>query len=128
MQTIINGTRPITIVAHDPACDLDAWDDAITALNNALSDAAAARLALDHLHRRLEAVEASVALSVEGRNSEERKARLMLALADDHLHEETVSNIDQERTRLLDAERRVMVAKERCRLLRTALLLYPRSV
>lgn len=127
MQTLINGTTPTTIAAHDPARDLDAWDDAITDLNDALTDVAAARLTLDHLHRTLDAVEASVSLSTEGKNAEERKARLTLALIDDPRHQQTVSSIAVQRNRLLDAERRVMVAKERCRLLRTSLTLVERS-
>ncbi len=123
LMSLINGTTPTTIAAHDPARDLDAWDDAITDLNDALTDVAAARLTLDQLHRTLDAVEASLSLMVEGKNADERKARLLLVLNDDSRHQQTVSSIAVQRNRLLDAERRVMVAKERCRLLRSAVAL-----
>ena len=51
MQTHVNGTRPDVItIAIKPAdvwADLDTSDDAIAMLNDALVDAAAARLRLD---------------------------------------------------------------------------------
>ena len=112
-----------TVEQADPRTELDAWDDAITDLDTALAEAAAARLALDQLHRTLERIEASAVLSIEGGNAETRKARLTLALAGDARHQQTVSSIEAERCRLLDAERRLQVSKERCRLLRASVSL-----
>ena len=129
MNTAMNGYH--TGVATVPPiehtnlqADLDTWDDAIAMLNDALVDAATARLRLDQLHRTLEAVEASASLTIEGKNAEERRARLVLVLTDDHRRAETVTAIDVQRARLLDAERRVQVAKERTRLLRASLALH----
>ena len=129
MNTTLNGyhTRTTTVPAIDLAdvrADLDTWDDAIAMLNDALVDAAAARLRLDQLHRQMESIEASIALTIEGKNESERRARLVIALTDDHHHIETVTGIDVQRARLLDAERRMQVAKERCRLLRASLALH----
>ena len=129
MTTMLNSrhTRTITVPTIEPAdvrADLDTWDDTITVLNDALLDAAAARLRLDQLHCQLESIEASVMLTIEGGNAEARKARLTLALTDDHRHAETVTAIDVQRARLLDAERRVQMAKEQTRLLRAALALH----
>ena len=119
-----NGHQSTTIPAIEHAdrlAELDAWDDALHDLDVALAEAAAARLSLDQLHRTLERIEASAVLSIEGGNAETRKARLVLTLADDARHEQTVKAIDQERARLFDAERRVTLAKERCRLIRAAI-------
>ncbi len=111
----------ITIERTDPRADLDAYEGCIHDLDRALADAAAARMVLDAATLTLERLEAGHVLSIEGGNAETRKARLTLTLADDARHEQTVRVIDQERTRLLDAERRVTLAKERCRLIRAAL-------
>ena len=100
--------------------DLQAWSDTIAALDGALREAAAARLRIESLHRQLECIEASTLLGIEGANAETRKARLTLALADDTRHRVTVGAIDAERVRLVDAERRITTAKERCRLLRAS--------
>ena len=111
------------IERHDPRADLDAWDSAIADLDAAYTTAAQARLALERHQRHLEAIEASVALGIEGKNAEERRARLVLALNDDPRHLAAVRAIDEHRAQLLDAERRVQVTKERCRLMRAALAL-----
>jgi hypothetical protein len=133
-MTTMNGTATIippalsVIEVHDARADLDAWDDAITDLDAALTTAADARLTLERQQRHLEAIEASVVLSIDGKNAEERKARLVLALNDDARHLATVRKIDEQRARLLDAERRTTVAKERCRLLRSGLALVSSAV
>ena len=54
---------------------------------------------------------------------EERKARLVLTLADDPRHQRATLAQRDARRCLLDAERRAQVAKERCRLLRASLTL-----
>lgn len=127
-STYTNGTRPTTaapflIETADLRAELDALEDCITDLDRALGTAADARLRLDKLNRELEAIEASILLGIEGGNAEQRKARLVLALGDDDRHVRTVQAIDAERARLLDAERRAQVARERCRLLRASLAL-----
>jgi uncharacterized membrane protein YdfJ with MMPL/SSD domain len=117
-------TIPVIPVEPMPGlADLDAWEDAIAELDAAMRDAADARLSIDRLHRKLEALEAGHILTIEGGNAEQRKARLTLALNDDAGHLRTVQAIDACRARLLEAERRVHVGTERCRLLRAALAL-----
>ena len=112
-----------TLEAFDPRAELDAWDECIAELDCALRDAAAARLDLDSLALQLERLEASHALDLEGKNAEERKARLVLVLADDPRHQRAKLAYHNARRCLLDAERRATLAKERCRLLRAALSL-----
>lgn len=128
MQTTLNNTRDprinsVVITGCDSGEILSQYRGVIADLDDALAAAAAARLAIDRLHRSLEHIESSVVLTIEGGNAETRKAKLTLALADTPRHEQTVAAIDTERTRLLDAERRATVAKERARLLRAVLAL-----
>ena len=122
-------TEPVrTIPAIEPAdrtTDLDAWDDCISAMDAALSDAAGARREIDELSTMLERIEASRVLSVEGKNAEERKARLTLELADDARYQAAFAERSDARERLADADRRVLVGRERCRLLRAVLALGP---
>lgn len=107
----------------DPTADLEAWGDAIAHLNAALADAASARSEIEAVSRTLERIEASTMLSVEGSNAEVRKARLTLALADDARFEAHSELLTRARERQLDAERRIAISRERCRLLRTRLSL-----
>lgn len=113
-------STPPTLEAFDPRAELDAWDECIADLDRALRDAAAARLDLDRVAQQLERLEARHALDLEGKNAEERKARLVLVLADDPQHQRAKLAHHQARRCLLDAERRITLAKERCRLLRAA--------
>jgi hypothetical protein len=115
-----NGTAPV-IEAADHRADLDGWDDQIAAMDAALRDTATARREIDELSTQLERIEASKVLSVEGRNAEERKARLTLELADDARYCGVLADLRTARERLADADRRVLVGRERCRLLRAAL-------
>ena len=126
MQTYANGTRPTaapTIEPYDCRAELDAWDDTIAALDAALEDAAADRRAIETETLSLERLEAGHVLSIDGGNAEQRKARLTLALADDARYQAAASRLAAARQRLLDAERRVCIAKERCRLIRASLAL-----
>ena len=104
--------------------DLDAWTEQIAALDAALTDAATARVTIDAETVTLERLEAGIMLGIEGGNAETRKARLTLALADDARHEAARLRLCAARVRLVDAERQVQVARERCRLLRAALALH----
>jgi small-conductance mechanosensitive channel len=115
-----NGTYTTTLIvptieATDLRADLDALDDCLDDLNEAMQQTAMARLEIDRLGRHLESVEAGHILAIEGGNAEQRKARLTLALLDDAEHVRTVRAIDQERARLYDSERRITVAKGRAR-------------
>jgi hypothetical protein len=113
------------IESPDRVADLDAWEDRIAAMDAALRDAAGARREIDELAALLERIEASKVLAVEGRNAEERKARLTLELADDARYGGALADLRSARERLADADRRVLVSRERCRLLRAALALTP---
>ena len=105
------------------AADVAAWTEEITALDAALLDAATARATIDAESLTLERLEASAVLGIEGGNAETRKARLTLALADDARYQHHAQRLQDARQRHLDAERRVQVSKERCRLLRATLAL-----
>jgi hypothetical protein len=70
----------------------------------------------------LERIEASKALAVEGKNAQERKRRLTLELADDARYCGVPADLRSARERLADADRRVLVGRERCRLLRAAVM------
>ena len=107
----------------DPRSDLDLWDDAIIDLDIALQDAAHARAIIDRESTALDRIEASHVLGIEGGNAETRRARLTLVLADDARYQVHQERLREARMQLMDAERRVTVAKERCRLLRTSIAL-----
>jgi hypothetical protein len=127
MTTTLNGTTATpalpTIEPYDPRAELDAWEDGIAAMDAAMRDAAGARREIDELSTLLERLEASKVLTVEGKNAEERKARLTLELADDARYRGALADLRAARERLADADRRVLVSRERCRLLRAALAL-----
>ena len=126
MQTTMNGSRPAplpVIERYDPAGELDLWDEAIADLSLAMRDAAEARAQIDALTVQLDRLEAGAVLAVEGKNESERKARLTLALADDARYETCRQRLAEARQALWDAERRVAVTKERCRLLRLSVTL-----
>ncbi len=127
MQNGTITTRPaLTIERYDLRADLDAWDDAISALDAALCDASAARLTIDTEAEALERLEAAHVLAIDGGNAETRKARLTLALADDPDFQRHAQALREARHRLMNAERATTVARERCRLLRvTASLSVP---
>jgi hypothetical protein len=112
-----------SIEAQDPCADLDAWDDAIAALNTALVDTATARAVIEAGLLTMDRIEAGYVLTIDGGNAETRKARLTLALADDACHEAARGQVATARQALADADRRVLVTRERCRLLRAALAL-----
>ncbi len=109
---------------HDTAlADLDAWDDAITALDAALTDVAHARHAAQDAEGQMAVIEARTTLATNGANAETRKAAVALVLAGDGIYRQAATRAREARLRLTDAERRAIVAKERCRLLRVALAL-----
>ncbi len=114
-----------TISIEQPhlADELDAWDDCISTLNQALQDIATARLSIEQEEQALDRLEASHVLSIEGGNAETRKARLTLELADDSRYQAHLRALRQARHDLMDADRRVAVTKERCRLLRATVSL-----
>jgi hypothetical protein len=104
--------------------DLDEYDSAIAALDLALRDADAARRDLEAARRELELIEARhVAAGIDGRNEAERKARLLLALLDDPAYRNADDRARDACEAQRDAERRVRVLMERCRLLRAAVAL-----
>ena len=130
-------THPHTNGAHPPVralcppplprevalAELDAWDTALADLDQALRDAATARRDLAAATTQAEVLEASALLTVEGKNEAERKARLVLALRESAAYQLATADAQEARERLADAERRIVTRKERCRLLRAAVLL-----
>jgi len=129
---VVNGTGNMQLAGlvfmqqPDARAELDAWQAAIVDLDQALIDLTAARIEIEAQSNVLDRVEAGKVLSIEGPNAEARKARLTLELADDARYQTHVEGLRRARERLADADRRVAVAKERCRLLRAALMLKER--
>ena len=123
---MVNGTSNLQLAGlvfvqqPDARAELEAWQSAIGDLDNALVDLTAARTEIEAQSNLLDRIEASKVLTIEGGNAETRKARLTLALADDARYQTHADALRDARMRLMDAERRVQVSKERCRLLRAA--------
>ncbi len=111
----------------DPREYLETWEHSIGVLDQALADATAARAAIDIETALLDRIEASTMLTIEGGNAETRKARLTLALADDAGYQAHLGALKAARERQADADRRIAIARERCRLLRATLALYDRA-
>lgn len=107
-----------------PAAALIQLDSLITDLDHALAEANTARLVISDAEGEQAIIEASVSLSIEGKNETARKALLTLALRDDLGYRELSRTSRDARTALLDAERRIAVLKERIRLVRAALALH----
>ncbi len=132
---MVNGTNGLQLAGlvfmppqqADARAELQTWEAAITDLDVALADLAGARAMIDAESGMLDRLEASKVLSIEGPNAEARKARLTLELADDARYQAHLASLRQARERLADADRRVAVAKERCRLLRAALAVQERA-
>lgn len=126
MTTMTTTEAARTIPAIEPAdhlAELDAWDDCIAAMDEALRDMAGARRELDELSTTLDRIEASAVLRIEGPNAEARRARLTLELAADARYGGLLADLRATRERLADADRRVLISRERCRLLWAALML-----
>ena len=102
---------------------LDELDDLIAALDATLADQAAARLAIADAEAEQAIIEASLMLATEGRNETERKARLALALHANPGYQELCRVARDGRATLFACDRRTVVIKERCRLVRAALAL-----
>jgi hypothetical protein len=96
--------------------ELDGWDDALTALDLALLDAARHRATLALLEQDFSATEARMALDIEGRNEAERRARLTLALSQDAAAYALTRAMVDTRQQIHDADRRAEVARQRARL------------
>ena len=110
--------------AHGAALeDLDQWDDAIAQLDIAIVDAARARDRLADTAEAMAVAEAQISLTIEGKNEVERKARLVLALDASEGYRALVEQRSGDRLALADAERRIEVTRQRCRLLREAVRL-----
>ena len=104
--------------------ELDGWEDAIDALNLALTDAAVCRDRLAGLSDLMECEEAKATLEATGGNAEQRKAAVTLALhADGAAYADLTAQSRAIRLKLADAERRAEIARQRCRLLREAVAL-----
>jgi ParB-like chromosome segregation protein Spo0J len=127
-MTYAKGATPrvlpvVAALADRTGALLDEWDTAIAELDAALRDAADARRALSDAEDAIAMLEAEAALTVEGRNDTERKARLLLTLCDHPDYRAHAVQRDTAHDRVREAERRVVVTKERCRLLRAAVML-----
>ena len=108
----------------DARTALAEWEREIKRLDVALRDAATARETITTQESNKAYLEAELLFKIEGRNAEARKARLMLALPDDGAWCYADRDVNEARERLADAERRITVSKERCRLLRAAVALH----
>jgi len=106
-----------TAAVRDELC---AWQAAIEMLDVALGEAAMARAEMSRLAEQMDVIEANAVLAASGSNAEARKAGVTLALADDAGYQELASQARDTRQRLAEAERRVVVLKERCRLFQSA--------
>ncbi len=96
--------------------ELDSWDTAITELDQALQDMATARQELVEAQAEMDHLEARAVLGIEGKNETERKAKLTLLLGEMVPYQDVVAEVRVIRAKLVDAERRVTILKERCRL------------
>src|SRR5439155_11953634 len=132
MSTYTNGHTPAThttaplTVRDEPdrgGALLDELDDVIAVLDAALADQCAARVVIADAETELAIIEASHMLAVTGGNEASRKAALTLALRDDAAYQQLARTVRDARAAYHEAERRCVVAKERCRLLRAALAL-----
>ena len=104
--------------------ELENWEDAIDALNLALTDAAVCRDRLAGLADLMESEEAKATLEATGSNAEQRKASLTIALnAEGAEYAKLAAQSRAIRLKLADAERRAEIARQRCRLLREAVAL-----
>ncbi|MBI2760400.1 MAG: hypothetical protein HYX51_03110 [Chloroflexi bacterium] len=97
------------------------YERQITDLDQALRDAAAARQALELDGDQLSYIEAETTLHVDGRNEAERRAKLVIELQENPDYQAALASRRTNRERLADADRRVTIATERCRMLRGAL-------
>ena len=118
MMTLI----PTIEMSADPhGALLNEIDDLIAALNGALSDQASARLVIADAESEQAIIEASLTLTIEGRNEAERRARLLLALRDDAVYQELGRTLRYARAALWQAERTFTVTKHRLRLVHAAM-------
>ena len=101
-------------------CELDDWDSAIAALDAALADAAAARSDVADAEREADLLEARTLLGITGSNESMRKAALAVTLSESIAYQDITTEARAARERLADAERCVVILKERCRLHRSA--------
>ena len=120
---------PLPITDLDPDRDrgaalLDELDDLISSLDATLADQRTARLVLADAESEAAIIEASITLTVEGRNEQERRARLTLALRDDAGYQELTRVAREARASLYDCERRLAVLKARVGLVRAAIALH----
>ncbi len=111
----------ITIAADRAGALLNELDDLITLIDGVMQEQPAARAALADAEVEQAIIEAEHALSVEGKNETERRARLTLALRDDEVFQTHCAAARSARAALHDCERRLTIAKLRVTLVRAAL-------
>ena len=95
----------------------------ITELDGALADQNAARLVVSDAESELAIIEASLTLDIEGRNEQERRARLTLALREDGGYQQLAQTARSARAAIHNAERRITVIKAHIGRVRAALAL-----
>jgi hypothetical protein len=121
-NTLTDSRVPMIAALHDRgAALLDELDTLITELAAIVAEQGAARAVLADTESELAVIEASLSLSIEGRNEQERKARLVLALHEDAGFQELTRIVREARASIHQTEGRMLVTKERCRLVRAAL-------
>ena len=107
---------------------LDEFDSLVSELDAAMTEQAEARAVVSEAETEMTVIEAEHALATEGRNEQERKARLVLALRDDPAYQVHAATARHARGALYTAERRLAVCKARMALVRAALgLLTPQQ-
>ena len=104
---------------------VESYQTAISNRTEAAQEQCDRRFLLDALERRLKLAEAELLLNGagEGKNAEERSARLLLAVSESEECQALRTAIEAERQAIGAAERQMAEATETCRLLRLQLAL-----
>jgi hypothetical protein len=102
---------------------LDELDTCITLLDGLLSEQEAARLVIVDAETEQAVIDASLTLTTEGRNEQERRARLTLALRADPTYQQLAAAVREARAVTFGTERRVTVLRARMTLIRAVLAL-----
>jgi hypothetical protein len=109
---------PYDIPRINPDIDdlLAEWRQTIQSLSEALAAVGSAKDRIVSLTRAQDLEEAERMLIIDGKNAEQRNANLKMRLAASPSYEANLTALKTARLDLADAERRVNVAREHCRL------------
>lgn len=116
-------TATITPIRDHAAEAMQEWRNAISRLEVALADYNQHKDFLLNATEELELLEARVVLTTEGRNEGERRSKVVLALNDSPEYQRAFERRQADQGAIWDAERRIEIAKQQCRLAATTLAL-----